>query len=131
MMGGDDGGHAASAGAGVRAKLLTTYVNSRKCSQVSSDKRGALQVVDGRFALNPKGFNLFGSSSRSSCVGSGGSGLLLKYVSVARGAMSEEEVLLGSHRNRIFSRWQQEQAEEAEKRMSSLALRPLYKHPPW
>ena len=41
---------------------LTTYVNSKKCSCVSSASRGVIGVKDGRFAINPDGFNLFSSS---------------------------------------------------------------------
>ena len=108
-------------------KTLTTYVNARKCASISSEKRGVLAATDGRFSLNPNQFNLF-SSSRLDCKSNGN--VLVKYVSLSRGAMTEDEVKRDSNKNRIFSLWQKQQAAEMEARDAHLTLRPMYKRPP-
>ncbi len=53
------GGHPSSSS---NSRCLTTYVNSKKCCSVSADSRGVIGATDGRFAINPKLFNLFSSS---------------------------------------------------------------------
>jgi hypothetical protein len=39
-------------GGGSTERVMKTYVNARKCSSVSGEKRGVLAVADGRFAVS-------------------------------------------------------------------------------
>jgi nicotinamide mononucleotide adenylyltransferase len=39
---------------GTKNRVLTSYINSKKCTSVSSVNRGVLASLDGRFAVNTK-----------------------------------------------------------------------------
>jgi hypothetical protein len=41
-----------SGGAAPKNRMLTTYINSKKCSAISSTTRGVLANTDGRFAVS-------------------------------------------------------------------------------
>lgn len=86
---------------------LTTYVNSKKCSCVSAATRGVIGVKDGRFAINPDGFNLFASSQMKYMPG-----MLVRFVELRPTTQSEARVKEATFNNRIYSAWDREQVPE-------------------
>ena len=80
-------------------KVLTTYVNSKVCSVINSSTRGVLATTDGRFAIDPAGFNFCGSSNLKCMPG----GVSVRYIELRRGAADSATVKEEAFRNRIFS----------------------------
>lgn len=115
------GGHGAPQG----ERVMTTYINSKKCAVISSLQRGILGTADGRMAIHPKNFYLFGSS-RSSAM----PGCYIRFAELKRGALTEEAVRLEAQKNRIYSTWERDRQQELERVRQNLSLQSLYKRPP-
>ena len=104
---------------------MRTYVNSKLCAVVEAKDRGAIGIRDGRFALDPTQVMLFGSIEPNFMPGA-----CIKYASVERGALSEEQVKEQSAQNKLYSFWEVEQAKSKEAERAEFSLQPLYKRPP-
>lgn len=104
---------------------MTTYVNSKKCAVISSTRRGLIGNIDGRFAINPHTFILFGSKLQSAMPG-----CLVRYAELRRGALSEEQVRLEAQRNRIYSTWENDRQQELKRLRANLVLSVMFKKPP-
>lgn len=120
---GDRGGH--DFGERPKERLLTTYVNSKKCAVISSNYRGVVAETDGRFSINPQELFLFGSNSHAAMPG-----LTVRYVELRRGCLSEERVKLEAQKNRLYSTWEKDRQAELDKLRGNLALSALFKTPP-
>ena len=103
---------------------MTTYVNSRKCAVISSERRGVVGSIDGRMAIDPAAFYLFASSR-----GSAMPGCFVRYVELRRGAASEEAVREEAQRNRIYSSWEKDREAELQRLQQNLTLSGLFKKP--
>lgn len=108
-----------------RPRLMTTYVDSKKCAVINSLKRGVLASIDGRFAINNKGFYLFASNRLEFMPD-----LLVKYVELKGKCLSELEVRQEAQKNRIFSSWEKDKEIQLKLLRSNLTLQTLFKKPP-
>lgn len=108
------------------SRALTTYVNSRKCTTVSADRRGVLGTSDGRFALRSSGFIVFGSSNLA-CMGSP---RLIKFLELRPVCCTEDQVKQNHNENRVYSLWEKQRAADMAQLQSQLTLRPIVKNPP-
>jgi hypothetical protein len=106
-------------------RVLTTYVNSKKCAVISSNRRGIIGTIDGRMAINPQSWYLFGSSRESAMPG-----CLIRYAELRIGALSDENVRVEAQKNRIYSSWEKDRQDELRRLQANLTLSGLFKRPP-
>lgn len=77
-------------------------------------------------AMNPKSILFFASKDVANMPGD----VLVRYVEVRPGALSEVEVKEDAHRNRIYSNWEKDRLKELQALQANLTLQPLFKKPP-
>ena len=108
-------------------RVLTTYINAKKCAVISSFKRGVVGQTDGRMAINPVGFSLFQSNNPKTIPG----GVQIRYVEVnPTKCLKETEIKSNAQRNRIFSTYEKDKQAQLASIRSSLTLSSVYRKPP-
>lgn len=105
---------------GDTSRHLITYINGKKCADISSHTRGVLAVSGGRFSLNTQLVTLF---RHHACP------ILLKYVEVRPQMLSSDAIKQLNQHNRVYSTYEIEQQKRRQELQTQLTLRGLYKQP--
>ncbi len=103
-------------------RVLTVFVNGKKALEL---KKGVFDARGGRFSIPRAGFLLFAGQDAQQMHG-----VHLRYLEFVGRALSDSQVKKAQHAS-VYSQWQTEAAQAKADRLASLALRSLYKRPPF
>ena len=109
-------------------RSLDVFVNGKK-SQTISKPLFDTRTKGGRFAVPKDGFLLFATRKLMARAGLA-SDVNVRYVQFTGRALSDQEIR-SSKRSSVWSQWQRDIANTQQEMWNNLALKPLYKRPPF
>ena len=108
-------------GFGNSTRVLTTYVNGKRCAQI---RKPVLQAKDGRFAMDSTHVRLFQNAKGTF------EKISVRYVEIRSECWSAEKIRENNFTNRIYSAAFEEEKERKRKMFAEMSLQQLYRKPP-